>query len=276
MKLATHKSLMFSLLFFMALLANSNLVEATSCNQKQNHKVDKFKIVFLITEDPDNYEAHKTVPVFAETLKKKYGYDVSVLLGRGEHGFYQYPNMDNISTADLLIVFARRIALPHEQMNALKRYLSSGKPLMGIRTANHAFTARDKIEEGYEDWPRFVSDILGCENRGYGPVETGTDVSVAVEAINHPILKNIKPKQWHSQGNVYLVAPLLDKDATILLTGKANNISQPIAWTRTVGKSRVFYTSLGFPTDFKTPQFTTLLVNAIKWTLLKEEVLPTK
>ena len=33
-------------------------------------KKKKQKIVFLITEDRDNYKAHKTVPQFAEMLKK--------------------------------------------------------------------------------------------------------------------------------------------------------------------------------------------------------------
>jgi len=156
-------------------------------------------------------------------------------------------------------------------MNIIKSYLNKGKPLIGIRTANHAFTVLDKIEEGFEDWPEFVANILGCKNRGYGAVEPGIDVSIVPKAINHPIMKNIEPKQWHSNGNVYLVAPLLDEEANILLTGKVNDVTEPIAWTRTVGKSTVFYTSLGFPTDFETPQFITLLVNAIKWAMVKEQ-----
>lgn len=52
------------------------------------------------------------------------------------------------------------------------------------------------------------------------------------------------------KNNVYLVAPLFDRQATVLLTGKENDITQPIAWTRTAGKSKVFYTSSGHPTDF--------------------------
>jgi hypothetical protein len=159
-------------------------------------------------------------------LKQKYGYDVKVLLGSGEHGYYRYPHLKVISNADLLIIFARRIALPHEQMNLIKSYLAKGKPLIGIRTANHAFTARDKIGEGFEDWPEFVSEILGCENRGYGPVEPGTEVSVVSAQIHHAILKNISNKQWHSKGNIYRIAPLLDKNAIVLLTGKENDIAE--------------------------------------------------
>jgi len=123
------------------------------------------------------------------------------------------------------------------------------------------------VEEGLEDWPAFVADILGCQNRGYGPVEPGTAVSVISEATNHPIVKDLQTQQWHSNGNVYLVAPLLDKEATVFLEGKANDKAEPIAWTRAAGDSKVFYTSLGHPTDFKVPQFITLLISGIKWAL---------
>src|SRR5690606_28248173 len=112
-----------------------------------NQQVDQMKvarqeprsIVFLITEDVNNYEAHKTVPLFAEMLRKKHGFRVTVLIGSGTHGAYRYPGMEPLQDADLLIVFARRIALPVDQMRAIKEYLAKGKPLIGIRTAHHAF-----------------------------------------------------------------------------------------------------------------------------------------
>lgn len=238
----------------------------TPINHKPNTLNKKPHLVFLITEDPDNYEAHKTIPVFAEMLRKKMGYDVTVLLGTGSRGAYTYPNFDVVAKADLLVVFARRIALPHAQMNSLKNYLKEGKPLVGIRTANHAFTARDKIEEGFEDWPAFVADILGCENRGYGPVGPGISVLVNPGELNNDIVKDC-PVQWHSNGNVYLIKPLLDTTANVLLTGRSNDITEPVAWTRIAGKSRVFYTSLGYPEDFKSEAFTNLLINAMKWAL---------
>jgi type 1 glutamine amidotransferase len=260
-------NLMLAILSLFAFLLDSADAVAKDSPKIINQKTIKIKrkprIVFLITKDTLNYEADKTIPQFSEMLKKKYGYHVSVLLGSGKHGSYRYPNMELVLKADLLVVFARRIALPHEQMNIIKKYLSKGKPLIGIRTANHAFTVWDKVEDGFEEWPGFVADILGCANRGYA----GPGIDVSVEPIDHPIVKDIGPVQWHSKGNAYLIAPLLDKEACILLTSKINDTIQPLAWTRSAGKSRIFYTSLGYPTDFETPQFIALLVSAIKWTL---------
>jgi type 1 glutamine amidotransferase len=268
-----RKTLIVTIILVLAFIANNVSAGAKELIKQMSHEVNyinkKPLIVFLISEDTNNYEAHKTVPVFAEMLQKEHGYDVSVLLGTGGHGSYRYPSLDVLSKADLLVVFARRLALPHEQMNAIKNYLSKGKPLIGIRTAHHAFSVLDKVEEGYENWPAFTSDFLGCENRGYGPADLGYDVSIVSEAANHPILEEIQPQQWHVEGGLYHVA-LLDRDATVLLRGKLNDKIEPVAWTRTAGKSRVFYTSLGHSSDFKTPQFITLLLNGIKWTLDKK------
>ena len=62
-------------------------------------------------------------------------------------------------------------------------------------------------------------------------------------------------------------ARLVDLQANVLLTGSVEDKVEPIAWTRMCGSSRVFYTSLGYPTDFEQHQFRRLLVNAIHWAL---------
>ena len=261
-KLNAWKGTAAVLLFTISLL-NALSVEGGLPGQKE-----KSHIVFLISEDPDNYEATRTIPVFADLLKREHGFKVTVLRGEGDRAAFRFPGLEVLSQADLVVVFCRRVALSHEQINMIKNYLRQGKPLVGIRTANHAFTVRGEISNGFEAWPEFVSEILGCENRGYGKQELGTDVAVVPSAKGNPILKGFEPAQWHSQGSLYLVAPLLDKEAIVLVTGKAQEKIEPIAWTRyTADKSRVFYTSLGFPSNFGMPQFQNLLVNGIYWAL---------
>lgn len=242
---------------------------ASGCAGHQKAVGDKPHIVFLISKDPNNYEADKTIPGFAELLRREHGYKVTVLLGEGERTSFRFPGLEILPKADLVVVFARRLALQHDQMSLLKNHLKAGKPLVGIRTANHAFTlaSGEAPKTGYESWEAFVAEVLGCQNRGYGPTALGTDVAVVPAQANHPILKGVEPGQWHSIGNVYYVAPLLDKSATVLLTGKAGERTEPIAWTRMAGKSRVFYTSLGYPADFEVKQFRDLVVNGMRWAL---------
>ena len=93
-------------------------------------------------------------------------------------------------------------------------------------------------------------------------------MAIPAAAKDHPIVRGL-PATWHSKGNMYLSAPLLDRRATVVLTGTAEGRVEPIAWTRMAGESRVFYTSLGHPADFddSQPHFRNLLVNGIRWAL---------
>lgn len=256
-------------LVFIFFLSAFHVSEARTPTPPQK---EKGHVVFLISEDPDNYEATRTVPVFAEKLRKEQGFRVTVLVGEGPRTAFRFPGLDVLSEADLLVVFCRRLALANDQLTIIRNYLKDGKPVVGIRTANHAFSVREKVAEGYEAWPEFVSEILGCENRGYGPEPLGTKVAIVPAAKKHPIVKGVTPDQWQGDGSTYLVAPLLDKKATVLFTGSVQDKIEPVAWTRyTSDRSRVFYTSLGYPTDFDRPQFVKLLVNGIYWAMDMKE-----
>ena len=235
----------------------------------ETHKSKKH-IVFLISEDPDNYEAHRTIPAFAEDLRREYGYKVTVLLGKGPRNAYAFPNLDVLRSADLLVVFCRRLALSPAQLGAIKKYFQSGKPVIGLRTANHAFSVREEVQPGYEAWWEFVPEILGCENKGYGPVEPGTTATTNKEAQDHPVLAGVPPS-WHSKGNLYLVSPLLDAQAEVLVHGTADGKVEPIAWTRTSAtRNKVFYTSMGYPDDFDNAAFRKLLINGIHWAFAED------
>jgi type 1 glutamine amidotransferase len=229
-------------------------------------KADSSQIVFLVSEDPANYEATKTIPVFAKMLADRYACRTTVIRGEGEPNAFHFPGLETIKDADVLVIFFRRRALSAEQLGMIRAYLAAGKPLVGLRTANHAFSVRGEVAEGYQKWWEFPPDVLGCGNHGYGPTKPGTDVAVVPEAADHPILAGVKARKWHSNGNLYLVAPI-DEKATVLLTGSVGDSTEPIAWTRRYKGSRVFYTSQGHPDDFMLPQFRTMLTNAIFWAM---------
>jgi putative membrane-bound dehydrogenase-like protein len=226
------------------------------------------RIMFLVTADPHNYEADRTIPKFAAALQAGRGHACTVIQGEGPLEAVRFPGLDALDTTDLLVVFLRRSAPSSDQLAIIRRHLAAGKPLVGIRTANHAFSLKEAPAAGHEAWWEFVPEVLGCENRGYGKTEDGVDVAVAPGQAGHPILEGVAPLPWHSQGPLYLVKPLIDETATVLLTGSGGPFAaEPIAWTRMAGKSRVFYTSLGYPTDFDLPQYRRLLENVIEWAL---------
>jgi hypothetical protein len=227
-------------------------------------------IVFLVSspEDANSYESARTMGQFASLLNREHGYRTSVLQAEMPESGSRFRNLQAVWDADLLVVFCRRLGLPPDQLTTIKNHLNAGKPVVGLRTANHAFSVRGTFVAGHFAWWEFVADVLGAENRGYGPTEPGTAVAVVPEARTHPIVRGL-PMNWHSKGNLYFTAPLLDRKATVVLTGSAGGRVEPIAWTRMAGSSRVFYTSLGHPADFdeSQPHVRTLLVNGIRWAL---------
>lgn len=223
----------------------------------------RLHVVFAIHED--EYHADKSLPPLAKLLADRHGYRCTVLLGDGDRGI---PGLEALKTADLLVVYVRRKALPKDQMAMLHAYLDAGKPLIGLRTASHAFSTKKPSPPGMEQWETFDGDVLGGNYHGHGPNKAGTDVSVAPGAADHPILQGVSRDAWHSTGSLYYASPI-DPSAKVLLNGSAKDKGQervePIAWARTYKGGRVFYTSLGHVDDFQQPQFQRLLVNAVRW-----------
>lgn len=228
----------------------------------------KPRIVFLVSKDPLNYEAHRTIPKYAESLQNSGRFKVRVLEAKGDRKQAHIPNINAIKKADLLVVFCRRLALKPVQMQILKNHVRKGKPVVGLRTANHGFSIREDVPMGYVDWWDFVPDVLGAENRGYEPEELGTNIDVVEENKDHIILQGISIDGWRSNGQVYKVAPLVDQRAVVLLTGSTENVTEPFAWIReTQYGGKVFYTALGYPDDFDEPRFISLITNGILWAL---------
>ncbi len=234
--------------------------------------VSAAKIVIMAVEEPDNYDAVNSMKEFAAKRLVPLGHKVQIVVGDMpvKHHFAGLPAA--LKDADLLILFSRRRFLPEDQMNAVREHLNSGKPLLGIRTANHAFIARatDKVDEGLTVWPEFTHDVLGGENTGYETKGLPYTVAVAENAQSHAVLKDVDATKIIGHQSLYKVLPLAP-DATPLLIGTAQAGSttppQPVAWHRLYGphKARIFYTSLGAPEDMRIADVQTLLTNAVAW-----------
>ncbi|MEE2947118.1 MAG: hypothetical protein VX392_02255, partial [Verrucomicrobiota bacterium] len=82
------------------------------------------------------YGSTTTLPRFSRQLEQRHGYRCTVILREETHRF---PSLDALGEADLVIVYARRMQLPAGQLAQVKRHIESGKPVIGLRTASHAF-----------------------------------------------------------------------------------------------------------------------------------------
>lgn len=231
-------------------------------------------IVCLAVEEPNNYDAVNFCRGFAERELAELGHRTTLVEGNHERPTHFKGFLGAMKTADLLVVFVRRATPPREQLDAIRAHLAAGKPLLGIRTANHAFVplpGQPTSDPKLAAWPEFVPEVLGCQNTGY---ETkGLPYRVRRHPLapaDSPLLESVDPSAILGHTSLYRVLPL-SEDATPLLLGEADGIepAQPIAWTRLHGprKARIFYTSLGAPEDVVLASVRRLLRNAVEWTL---------
>ena len=239
-------------------------------------------LVFILAEN--EYQAWRTIPEFGQILEDKYGFRCEYLTSstddKDPNRFF-IPSIQKVKKADLVVVFARRRALPREQMQILKEYLDNGKPLIGIRTACHAFdanlvvpkeggapvAANVRLPEGLEQWKTFDKDVFGCSYHGHYEPGIVTVVTVNPEKKGHPLLTGV-PETFDSPSWLYVVAPLAPTAEALMMGRIPGKDAEAVLLTNTYKRgSRIVYTSLGHWDDFKLPAFQRILINSVFWTM---------
>lgn len=198
----------------------------------------------------NEYRSADALRLWAEHLESEYGIESSVTWS--EDKAKSVDGLEALADADVLIVFCRRWELEGDQAQAIIDWCESGKPILAIRTASHAF----------EFYKEFDSKILGGNYSGHGPAEDSVRIQIVDEQKASPMLRGLDP--WERPGKVYR-NPEIAEDCSVLLRAVSTLENQPVAWTRERAGQRVFYTSLGLPEDFRQADFVALLDRALFW-----------
>jgi type 1 glutamine amidotransferase len=210
------------------------------------------QVIVLISGEYE-YDSARTLPAFKQHLATNYGFNC-IYLERTKSE--EIPGLDALEKADLAIIFVRRMTLPEEQLGKIRKFIASGKPVIGLRTASHAF----------ENWKEWDHDVLGGNYHNHYGNQLTAAIKVRTEAADHPILKGVE-NGFTAGGSLYLNAPLPPSSTVLLMGSVTNRPPEPVAWTHEYKGARIFYTSLGHPKDFENRSFRRLLVNAIYWAL---------
>ncbi len=234
---------------------------------------DRRNIVILIGDD--EYKTEITLPEFAKNELEPLGFEVTIIHADAKDK-NRFPGIvEALKKADVLLVSTRRRLPPKDQLDAIRAHVAAGTPIVGIRTASHAFCLRDEtaqkaaLASGLDAWPEFDAQVLGghyTNHHGDGPK---TAVALADGAKDHAILRGVNIDELKGNGSLYLVRPLASSTTPILIGSVPDKKPEPVAYTNLAGpkKARVFYTSFGHLEDFNNPQFRKLLVNGIFWTI---------
>ncbi len=230
------------------------------------------RVLFLIGES--EYETAETLPAFAKA--ELTGVARCEFLHASADDGNSFPGVEEaLGRTDVLFVSVRRRTPPAAQLKAIRAFVESGKPVVGIRTASHAFVLRNgqAPPEGHADWPELDSDVFGGNYTGHHgtPKPEGPHVWVAVVG-EHALTKNLPAARFESTGSLYQVSPLAE-GSEVLLRAAIDGVEmdEPAAWLRTTRHGgRAFYTSLGHRGDFEAPAFRELLKRGILWAAGKD------
>jgi len=229
-------------------------------------KNDKRPRLAIIMAEQE-YKTNETLPKFAvKHLGKSFSLE---LVHADPKDRNNIPGLvQAVEKADILLISIRRRVLPERQLVAIQRFVGTGRPIVGIRTASHAFHLRGKTEtpKGHAAWPEFDAQVWGGHYTGHHGNKFQPAIRVAKGAEGHPLLKGVKFDGFSSGGSLYKTRPLAKTTRTLLIGEIDGHPAEPVAWTnRPKTRNRVFYTSLGHVDDFKSPAFNAFLRNAVHW-----------
>lgn len=262
-------------------------------------------IVFVSGDE--EYRSEEVLPMLAKILAFRHGFKCTVLFAIDpETGLIDptvqtnIPGLQNLETADLMVIFTRFRELPDEQMKYIVDYTNSGRPIMGLRTATHAFNySRNKnsIYAKYDyrsqefdgGYGRQVLGETWVSHHGRLGVESTRGI-VNPEMADHPILRGVEDI-WVVT-DVYTVRNLTG-DSRVLVYGQVlsgmepssppnlDKPMMPVAWIKTytgeLGKtSRVFCTTMGASLDVQNEGLRRLLINSAYWCMGMEDLIPEK
>jgi type 1 glutamine amidotransferase len=269
----------------------------------------KGKHIVLFSGD-EEYRSEEGLPQLGKILAKRHGFKCTVLFSIDKDGTINpnrhdnTPGVEALDSADLLIILTRFRDLPDEQMKHFADYVNSGRPIIGLRTATHAFDIPDGKTYSQYGWHSkqwdggFGRQILGetwISHHGDHKKQSTLGI-IASGAENHPILRGIKSGDIWCPTDVYGVRLPMPADCQPLvlgqvlegmkptdkpLAGKKNDPMMPVAWAKSYtsasGKAgRVFTTTMGASQDLLNEPLRRLIVNASYWCVGIEDKLPDK
>lgn len=262
------------------------------------------KRVVLVAGD-EEYRSEELMPQLAKILATHHGFDCTVLFPidpetgqiKPDHNS-NIPGLQRLDGADLMIIATRFRNLPDDQMKHLVDYIEGGHPIIGLRTATHAFNLDDSSSFGKYSW-RYQGDdyqqgfgrqVLGETWIAHHGKHNSESTRGIVADASHPIATGIADGDIWGPSDVYRVRLPLPGDSHVVFDGailegmnrddavvddERNDPMMPIGWTRTYRDARVFCTTMGAATDFASEGVRRMIVNATFWAVgLDDKITP--
>ncbi len=195
--------------------------------------------IVLISGD-EEYRSEEALSQLGKILATHHGFKCTVLFAQdpampgviNPNYRNNIPGLKALREADLMIMATRFRELPDDQMREINHYLLSGRPVVGLRTANHGFRFPGdskwahyafKYDGPKKTWQQgFGQRVLGSyffSHHGWHGRES-TRGLIAPGAEKHPIVNGIADGDIWGASDVYGVKTPLPEDGEVLFLGQ--------------------------------------------------------
>ncbi len=205
---------------------------------------------------------HDSIPVSVRVLTNLAAQSGKLVVDQTED--VSVLNAASLSSYDALLFFTSgELPLSDDQKSDLLNFIRSGKGFGGAHSATDTLYT----------WPAY-GDLIGARFNGHPWTQS---VSIDVEDPDHPAVSHLKPS-FKILDEIYQFSGFSRSLNRVLLTLDTHSVDLtapgvnpgtedfPLAWCRTYGRGRVFYTALGhFDSTWLDPRFQQMMLQAMLW-----------
>jgi type 1 glutamine amidotransferase len=251
------------MLSLVAVLLTLNVLSGVGASLTKNNPVRAKKPRVLYITESKGFR-HDVLPESEKVMQElaaKHGFEVTV-----SHEAEKVMTAENLKSYDVVMFYTTgELPLSDEQKSAFLEFVRSGKLFLGVHSATDTF---------YK-WPEY-GELIGGHFAAH-PWNV-FEATLKIDDPKHPAVKHLPPT-FKITDEIYtfkqfrpdLVKVVMHVDTTGLdMTKKALEAVDakrfPLAWWRSYGKGKVFYTALGHRAEvWHDERFQMIIVNAIRW-----------
>ncbi len=201
--------------------------------------------VLLLGDDREPHPAAAFYSLLAPALARR-GIQITTALAPGT-----VLDAGRLAHYDAVMLYGDAASPVPEQAPALAAFVESGKGLVAMHAASSMFPSSQTF-----------GALIGGRMQAAGSGEFRGEV---VEQ-EHPAVKGVQP--FVTWDETYVSAPETSGDRTVLMERADGPRREPLAWVRSQGRGRVFYTTYGHDRrTLSNPEFQKLVEQAVRWTV---------
>jgi uncharacterized protein len=250
-------------------------------------KSDKPKIKVLIIDGQNNHDWRKTTPVMKKALEDSGRFAVDVATTPAKMADFD----PDLTKYDVILSNYNGAAWPEAVNKSLETNLKEGKiGLVIVHAANNSFGGWNEYNRmigmgwrGASGGERLYLDDSGKsvrqakgEGQGSGH-RAGGNWAVTIRDAEHPVTKGMPAEWMHASDELYdnMRGPIENVHLLATAYSKGTKVHEPMIWTVSYGKGRVFHTPMGHDVNsMSCIGFQTTLLRGTEWAATGAVTLP--